>query len=228
VLRIGIGYKISSSGAFASPRRTCRRRSCVPKTPNQPTLYLKWPLAGIVIGCSGAGLQVGTLVQETDEALWLDIPFPKQSHLRARLLKRKRPFAPNDGILYADSRGRRSHWLVNIPWADVTGMLVENGRKAGLLLSREAMILYLSEMYDKAGAGDVIWAQCVRCTNFNRDVRTKILEAAGRGYASRWSSTSIPPPYQSLKRYMRRLSRPPLWPRQIMCCHCKGCRTRRW
>jgi len=43
------------------------------------------------------------------------------------------------------------------------------------------MILYLSEMYDKAKAGDVIWAQCVRCTNFNHDVRTKILEAAGKG-----------------------------------------------
>jgi len=59
--------------------------------------------------------------------------------------------------------------------------VVENGRKAGLFLSREAMMVYLSQMYDKAEAGDVIWAQCVRCTNFNRDVRAKILEAAGKG-----------------------------------------------
>ena len=28
---------------------------------------------------------------------------------------------------------------------------------------------------------DVIWAQCVRCTNFTSEVRTKILEAVGRG-----------------------------------------------
>jgi len=97
--------------------------------PNQPPLYLKRPLTGIAIGRSGAGLQVGTLVQETVAALWLDIPFPEQSHLRARLLKRKRPFAPNDGILYADKHGRRSHWLVNIPWADVTGVLMINGRE---------------------------------------------------------------------------------------------------
>ena len=43
------------------------------------------------------------------------------------------------------------------------------------------MIKYLLEMYDKAGPGDVIWAQCVRCTDFTSVVRKKILEAAGRG-----------------------------------------------
>jgi hypothetical protein len=55
------------------------------------------------------------------------------------------------------------------------------GRKAGLFLSREAMIKYLLEIYDKAGPGDVIWAQCVGCTDFTSIVRKKILEAAGRG-----------------------------------------------
>ncbi len=100
--------------------------------PNRPPLYLKRQLAGIAIGRTDVGLQVGDLVQETAEALWLDIPFPEQGHLRVRLLKRKRPFAPNDGILYADKRGRRSHWVVNIPWADVTGMLMVNGRQYSL------------------------------------------------------------------------------------------------
>ncbi len=59
--------------------------------------------------------------------------------------------------------------------------IIESGRRAGLFLSREAMIRYLLEMYDKADAGDVIWAQCVRCTDFTPEVRKKILEAAGRG-----------------------------------------------
>lgn len=59
--------------------------------------------------------------------------------------------------------------------------LLDEGRRAGLFLSREAMIKYLLEMYDQAEAGDVIWAQCIRCTDFTPEVRTKILEAASRG-----------------------------------------------
>jgi hypothetical protein len=59
--------------------------------------------------------------------------------------------------------------------------ILDEGRKVGLFLSREAMIKYLLEMYDQAKAGDTIWAQCVRCTDFTPDVRKKILEAAGRG-----------------------------------------------
>ena len=59
--------------------------------------------------------------------------------------------------------------------------ILDEGRKVGLFLSREAMIKYLLEMYDQAKAGDIIWAQCVRCTDFTPDVRKKILEAAGRG-----------------------------------------------
>ncbi len=59
--------------------------------------------------------------------------------------------------------------------------ILDGGRRAGLFLSRAAMITYLLEMYDKADAEDVIWAQCVRCTDFTEAVRAKILEAAGRG-----------------------------------------------
>ena len=43
------------------------------------------------------------------------------------------------------------------------------------------MIKHLLTMYDEAEEGDVIWAQCVRCTNFTPKVRSQILKAAGRG-----------------------------------------------
>lgn len=43
------------------------------------------------------------------------------------------------------------------------------------------MIRYLLEMYDQVKAGDIIWAQCVRCNDFTPEVRTKFLEAACRG-----------------------------------------------
>ena len=59
--------------------------------------------------------------------------------------------------------------------------VLDEGRRAGLFLSREAMIKYLLQMYDEAGRGDVIWAQCVRCTDFTPAVRQKILKAAGKG-----------------------------------------------
>jgi hypothetical protein len=36
-------------------------------------------------------------------------------------------------------------------------------------------------MYDEAEEGDVIWAQCVRCTDFTPAVRKQILKAAGKG-----------------------------------------------
>ena len=59
--------------------------------------------------------------------------------------------------------------------------ILDDGRRAGLFLSREAMISYLLEMYDRAENGDLIWAQCIRCTDFTEDVRKKILDAAGKG-----------------------------------------------
>ena len=59
--------------------------------------------------------------------------------------------------------------------------VVDEGRRAGLFLSRQAMIKYLLQMYDEAEEGDVIWAQCVRCADFTTAVRKKILKAAGQG-----------------------------------------------
>ncbi len=58
--------------------------------------------------------------------------------------------------------------------------VIDTGRRVGLFLSREAMMRYLLKMYDEAQAGDVIWAQCVRCTDFSPEVRNKILKAAGK------------------------------------------------
>ena len=49
--------------------------------------------------------------------------------------------------------------------------IIDEGRKAGLLLSRTGMIRHLLRMYDQAKSGDVIWAQCVRCTDFTPEVR---------------------------------------------------------
>lgn len=53
--------------------------------------------------------------------------------------------------------------------------VIDIGRKTGLFLSREAMIHDLLEMYERAGEGDVIWAQSVCCTDFTPEIRTKIL-----------------------------------------------------
>ncbi len=59
--------------------------------------------------------------------------------------------------------------------------IIDEGRRAGLFLSREAMMTYLVAMYSHADEGDVIWAQCIRCTYFTPDVRKQILSAAGKG-----------------------------------------------
>ena len=59
--------------------------------------------------------------------------------------------------------------------------MLDEGRRAGLFLSREAMIEYLLQMYEKAEEGDTIWAQCIRCTDFTPAVRKQILKAAGKG-----------------------------------------------
>ncbi len=59
--------------------------------------------------------------------------------------------------------------------------VIDSGRRAALFLSREAMVKHLLAMYDEAEAGDEIWAQCVRCSNFRPDVRSQILKAAGKG-----------------------------------------------
>ncbi len=58
--------------------------------------------------------------------------------------------------------------------------ILDEGGQVGLFLSREAMMEYLVNMYDHAKAGDVIWAQCVRCADFSPKVRNKILKAAGK------------------------------------------------
>lgn len=59
--------------------------------------------------------------------------------------------------------------------------IVNANKKVKLFLSREAMLTELKGMYDRAEEGDVIWAQCIRCTSFFTDVQTKILEAVGKG-----------------------------------------------
>lgn len=58
--------------------------------------------------------------------------------------------------------------------------IIETGQRVALFLSRPAMIKYLLSMYDRAEAGDIIWAQCVRCADLSSHVHHKILQAAGK------------------------------------------------
>jgi hypothetical protein len=53
-------------------------------------------------------------------------------------------------------------------------------------------------MYDEAERGDVIWAQCVRCTDFTPAVRKQILKAAGQGVCFRMIINQYSP---SLKEF---------------------------
>lgn len=59
--------------------------------------------------------------------------------------------------------------------------IVEEGRHVALFLTRESMLKYLLAMYKKASEGDIIWGQCVGCGSYTSEVRSRILEAAGRG-----------------------------------------------
>jgi hypothetical protein len=59
--------------------------------------------------------------------------------------------------------------------------VLKGSSRAGLFLSRQAMIKHLLRMYDAAGEDDTIWAQCVRCTDFTPEVRAQISKAAGKG-----------------------------------------------
>ena len=58
--------------------------------------------------------------------------------------------------------------------------VIETGQRVALFLSRAAMIKYLLSMYDRAEAGDTIWAQCIRCADLSSQVHHKILQAAGK------------------------------------------------
>lgn len=78
--------------------------------------------------------------------------------------------------------------------------VIDGSRKVRLFLSREAMIKYLLEMYDHAEAGDIIWAQCVRCNDFTPKVRKKILEAAGRGVFFQMAANSHSPAVKEFRR----------------------------
>jgi len=84
--------------------------------------------------------------------------------------------------------------------------ILDGSRRAGLFLSRDAMIKYLLKMYDKAEADDVIWAQCVRCTNFTPDVRPQISKAAGRGVKFRMIINKYSPSLKDFRALFEPLS----------------------
>ena len=84
---------------------------------------------------------------------------------------------------------------------------IDESRSIGLFLSRGAMIKYLLKMYDMAEAGDVIWAQCVRCTNFTPDVRPQISRAAGRGVKFRMIINKYSPSLKDFRALFEPLNR---------------------
>ncbi|WP_419174390.1 hypothetical protein [Desulfosediminicola sp.] len=55
------------------------------------------------------------------------------------------------------------------------------GSRISVFFSRESMVKYLLEMYNKAEADDLIWGQCVGCSNYSPDVRAQVSSAASRG-----------------------------------------------
>ena len=58
---------------------------------------------------------------------------------------------------------------------------IEDGHNVAIFLTRESMVNYLLNMYKKVNEGDIIWGQCIGCSSYTQEVRSRILEAAGRG-----------------------------------------------
>lgn len=48
-------------------------------------------------------------------------------------------------------------------------------------LSRDEMVADLLGMYSRAKSGDIIWGQCVNCSNYSATVQHNVLDAAARG-----------------------------------------------
>lgn len=59
------------------------------------------------------------------------------------------------------------------------------GRQATIFLSRAAMLKQLLRMYVEAKSGEVVWGQCVGCSDYSSQVRIRISEAASRGVTFR-------------------------------------------
>jgi hypothetical protein len=73
------------------------------------------------------------------------------------------------------------------------------GRQAVMFLSRSAMLKAMLRMYDEAKRGDEIWVQCVGCANYSTSVRSKVLEAAGKGVTFRLILNKYSPSIDQLR-----------------------------
>ena len=78
--------------------------------------------------------------------------------------------------------------------------IVAEGRMASLFLNRESMLSYILGMYDRADEGDTIWGQCVGCSSYSKDVRSKVLEAAGRNVSFRIIVNKYAPTIEDLTK----------------------------
>lgn len=58
---------------------------------------------------------------------------------------------------------------------------IEEGGNVSIFVTRESTVNYLLKMYKIANEGDTIWGQCVGCNSYTQEVRSLVLNAAGRG-----------------------------------------------
>ena len=80
------------------------------------------------------------------------------------------------------------------------------GRRVSLFLSRQSMLKYLLSMYDRGSGGDIVWGQCVGCTTYSQVVRSKLLEAAGKGVKFRMIVNAYTPALDEFRALFEPLS----------------------
>lgn len=84
--------------------------------------------------------------------------------------------------------------------------VVGTGRQATMFLSRNSMLKEMLAMYDRSEKDDVIWVQCVGCGDYSSSVRSKVLEAAGKGVRFKLIMNSYAPAIDQLRSIFEPLS----------------------
>jgi len=97
--------------------------------PGQEPSYLRLNLDETAIGHEQHYLKIGDeLISENAQTISFDIPFPGRGHFRGELYKLAPPLLVRKGILYQEKGSDRSnHWVVEVPYATLTGILHLDG-----------------------------------------------------------------------------------------------------
>ena len=97
--------------------------------PDQEPTYVRHNLEGVAIAREQPFLQVGeSLISESDQAIYFDIPLPDRGYFRGEICKLAPPLVIQGGVLYKEpGTGRTSHWVVQVPHATFTGILQLDG-----------------------------------------------------------------------------------------------------